>query len=461
MGAKTDIELIFSAEGVPPGVRRIAAAIIRVYFRNDRSFLPFDDMEKEDADGWIHYPPRYVEAESIGAFRILLNEYLSQDNAECRGPDYPRHEEAEELLSRVSAEGNRLLIRDCACIEQTRLIENNYFEDFFSMLCLIIAAKMPTLVFEGTRRMLEPGSYHKRVVTHVTCDSEKMTFEQMEGDPVYADCIITWRREENRFVKECRSFPYVLVSIETEDRDSVKQDEELLEWVLEKNRIRKEMVAARLDFLHACPPAVTINAATEALCVRTRDELLAFLSAKGYQASVFSRLQNKEFTGAHIVIPSYVTFIGEAAFRRRRSLESVVIPSGVTDIGQEAFQHCTSLTEIILPDSVRHIESFAFSECTGLKKAILPGNLKTIREGLFSGCINLESIILPEGVRKIGRAAFSGCTNLKSIVIPETVWKFGEDVFSGCGPELTIRGQKGSEAESYAALNRITFKTIA
>ena len=460
MGAKTDIELTFAGENGAVAARRTAAAMIRVYFQNEYRFLPFDNMETEDADGWVHYPSRNAEAENLYAFRALLSDYLHRDLAECRTGNYPHSEQAEELLGHIRLDGNRLVISDCSGVEQTRLIESHYFEDFFSLLCLMMAAKMPDMTFEGIRRMENPGSYEKLVLTRAVYDGKVLSFEQMEGSPVYTDCIVSWTSDGNRFIKSCRRFPYVLVSIITEDLDSVRQDEEILKWIRGKNNIQKEMVSARLDFRHASPPEITLTAASDALCIRTRDELLAFLSARGYAAEVFSRLRDREFTGRQIVIPAYVTFIGEEAFRRRCSLESVMIPDSVTDIGAEAFLGCSSLTEINLPDSVLHIGNEAFRDCSSLKKVKLPACLRTVREGLFSGCVSLERITLPEGLRKIGRSAFSGCTGLKSIVIPETVWKFGEDVFSGCGPELSIRGKKGSEAERFAAENGIAFEAI-
>ena len=364
MGKKTDIELTFAAENGASAARRTAAAMIRVYFQNEYQFLTFDDMETENADGWVHYPSRSVEAENLYAFRNLLSVYLRHDLTECRSGDYPHSDQAEELLGHIILDGNRLVISDCSGVEQTRLIESHYFEDFFSMLCLMMAAKMPDMPFEGMRRMKNPDSYEKLVLTHVVYDGKAVVFEQLEGSPVYTDSIISWTSDGNRFIKSVRKFPYVLVSIITEDRDSVMQDEEILKWIHDKNNTRMEMVSARLDFRHASPPEITLNAATDELCIRTRDELLSFLSARGYKTEVFSRLRNREFTGSHIVIPAYVTFIGEEAFRRRSSLESVIIPDSVTNIGQEAFCGCTGLKSIVIPESVRIFGADVFRGCS-------------------------------------------------------------------------------------------------
>ena len=53
---RTDIELIFTNSDAALRARRIAEAMITVFYLNDREWLPFDDMKKENADGWLHYP---------------------------------------------------------------------------------------------------------------------------------------------------------------------------------------------------------------------------------------------------------------------------------------------------------------------------------------------------------------------------------------------------------------------
>ena len=61
-----------------------------------------------------------------------------------------------------------------------------------------------------------------------------------------------------------------------------------------------------------------------------------------------------------------VTNIGNAAFFRCRSLESIRIPSSVTSIGQESFRECTSLESIEIPSSVIYVGNSAFENCPRL-----------------------------------------------------------------------------------------------
>lgn len=75
----------------------------------------------------------------------------------------------------------------------------------------------------------------------------------------------------------------------------------------------------------------------------------------------------------------------------------------------------------------------------------------------FSNCQSLESIVIPDGVEEIGNEAFSDCTNLKQITIPASVTYIGKDVFVDCG-EVTIIGEAGSYAQTYAQNNGIAFR---
>ena len=75
---RTDIELIFTNSDAALRARRIAEAMITVFYLNDREWLPFDDMKKENADGWLHYPERYARYEEVSSFRILWYDYQNE-----------------------------------------------------------------------------------------------------------------------------------------------------------------------------------------------------------------------------------------------------------------------------------------------------------------------------------------------------------------------------------------------
>lgn len=86
----------------------------------------------------------------------------------------------------------------------------------------------------------------------------------------------------------------------------------------------------------------------------------------------------------------------------------------------------------------------------------IPGTVKIIPRKLCMECINLINVEIEDGVEKIDTWAFSKCYNLQMIMIPSSVKKFGKCVFDKC-EDVTIYGQQGSAAESYAKSNNIRF----
>lgn len=200
-----------------------------------------------------------------------------------------------------------------------------------------------------------------------------------------------------------------------------------------------------------------------------------------------------------VIIPESVKIIGDSSFDGCISLSSITIPDCVTNIGDSAFKDCKSLTSVTIPDSVKSIGEGAFSRCknlpsqngfiiirnvlygyNGLKTTItIPDNVTSIGDEAFYGCSKLTSVTIPDSVTSIGRAAFCGCRNLPSkngfiiirnvlyayngnntaITIPDSVTSIGYEAFGRC-KSLTIKGKKGSYAETYAKYNRITFHAI-
>jgi hypothetical protein len=112
------------------------------------------------------------------------------------------------------------------------------------------------------------------------------------------------------------------------------------------------------------------------------------------------------------------------------------MPDSVTSIGNEAFRNCTSLASITIPDSVKTIGYSAFVNCTSLTSIVIPDSVTSIDYSAFQGCTSLTSVTIPNSVTSIG------------------VWAFGENNLN-----LTIYGEAGSYAESYAIENNIRFST--
>lgn len=157
-----------------------------------------------------------------------------------------------------------------------------------------------------------------------------------------------------------------------------------------------------------------------------------------------------------IVIPDTVEFIGEGAFEQCSSLKTVQIGRRVRFMAPSVFASCRKLTVAILPDSLDEVSVCTFDSCYALTVVELGGNVRKIDDSAFIHCMFLKNVTLPESVGSIEAEAFLGCKNLTGIYIPSSVTSIDDSAFEQCG-KLTIHGEAGSYAESFAKQNGIPF----
>ena len=139
-----------------------------------------------------------------------------------------------------------------------------------------------------------------------------------------------------------------------------------------------------------------------------------------------------------LVIPEYVTSIGDYTFRNCSSLTSITIPDSVTSIGEDAFSGCSSLTSITIPDSVTSIGDYTFRNCSSLTSITIPEYVTSIGYSAFEDCDSLTSITIPDSVTSIGYSAFEDCDSLTSITIPDSVTSIGSYAFRNCSNLTSI-----------------------
>ena len=182
-----------------------------------------------------------------------------------------------------------------------------------------------------------------------------------------------------------------------------------------------------------------------------------------------------------------VVAIGNSAFYKCVTLESISLPDSIKSIGNSAFYWCEKLKQIDIGPNVQFIDKWAFHYCISLESINFnatelsdfsannyvfsyagqkSGNLvvtigssvkripnylfnagenvyvKTvifennavcvsIGQNSFLGCPNLETLTLSNRITNIGMFAFSG-VGLKNLVIPDSVTDIGYGAFQNC-----------------------------
>ena len=171
---------------------------------------------------------------------------------------------------------------------------------------------------------------------------------------------------------------------------------------------------------------------------------------------------------AQLTIPEIITYndkqytvtnIGYSAFSGCNTLTNIKLPDSIIYIGDNAFGGCSSLTSIKIPNQIKSISYNCFGGCSALVNVELPNSLECIIQSSFSGCSSLKSLLIPNLVTSIEYNAFGGCSSLEKILIPNTVTWIGYNAFGGAN-SLTIYGETGSVAETYANDNGKTFTTL-
>ncbi len=160
-------------------------------------------------------------------------------------------------------------------------------------------------------------------------------------------------------------------------------------------------------------------------------------------------------TDGNIVIPSYVTSIGEEAFRSCNKLKSVTIPKTVTRILRNAFAGCTNLSSVELPNTITKIEDYVFDNCSSLSSVIIPTSVKQIGYYAFRDCRALKQIHIPNSITSIKPGAFSN-SGLISITIPNSITRIESRVFEYCRSLSTVNLK---EAKSLTQIGQGAFST--
>ena len=166
-------------------------------------------------------------------------------------------------------------------------------------------------------------------------------------------------------------------------------------------------------------------------------------------------------TVTKVTVPSTVTFINVAAFQSTPNLKEVRLSKNLTELSDKAFFN-SGIESIRIPAGVTDIVDSCFENCPLLETVTFSKGLKTLGENAFKSCISLKTVVLPDGLESLGGSTFEGCINLESVTIPSSCTSFVDnEIFNNCDlTKLTIKGEAGSAAQTYAENNGITFEAI-
>ena len=129
----------------------------------------------------------------------------------------------------------------------------------------------------------------------------------------------------------------------------------------------------------------------------------------------------------------------------------------VTHTAEYSLANDSVVEAVRFSDTIVEIDKGTCANNEKLKFVVFGDSVKKIGQSAFLNCISLKEIVLNEGMEKIDTIAFGGCENLEKVTIPSSVTEIASDAFHMTSDDLTIYGEAGSYAETYANENGIKF----
>ncbi len=125
-----------------------------------------------------------------------------------------------------------------------------------------------------------------------------------------------------------------------------------------------------------------------------------------------------------IIIPPFITHIGDEAFGDCRNIKKVRIHDNVKYLGNGAFYGCDSLEYVNIPANIEYI-GFETFYSSGIEEVDIADGVKNIPDRMFLNCKNLRSIKIPYTVESIGKYAFNECLSLEKVELSENIRSIG------------------------------------
>ena len=160
--------------------------------------------------------------------------------------------------------------------------------------------------------------------------------------------------------------------------------------------------------------------------------------------------------------------LGAKTFEGCSSLTAIEIPASLTTIDEndyERYSYHTSpftgsaITDVSFEAGRTSIPWYLFADMTKLTGIRLPKSLKTINGEAFRGGV-FRYAKAGDALRTVGAYAFAECPNLSYVYLPSAVETIDAHAFAD-STGVTIIGERGSAAETFARANGIPFAATA
>ncbi len=146
----------------------------------------------------------------------------------------------------------------------------------------------------------------------------------------------------------------------------------------------------------------------------------------------------------HLIIGENVSVVGQHAFRRVTSLETVTInntnATDPIDFNNAQFMACKNLVSVVAKDAkISAYGGNCFDGCSMLETVDFPSTLTSIGTRAFTDCVLLASADLSNTkVTSIGSWAFGSCKAMTSIKFPSTLTSISNNNFLYCPIEMYV-----------------------
>lgn len=113
-------------------------------------------------------------------------------------------------------------------------------------------------------------------------------------------------------------------------------------------------------------------------------------------------------------------------------------------VGDYMFYNCKVLVNLMLPDYITTIGNYAFADCDRLSVISIPNNVNSIGEQSFRNDLSILRIQMPKNLTTIGNYAFMGCNGLTEITLPASVSYIGDVIVKDCQNISRINVEEGN-----------------